>query len=396
MNRFVLPLFFALITAAPLLAQTEKGNGILSGSLSLAGTRYTDSQQNSRNVSPAFNITFGKFVKDNWLLGTNIGMSFLFRKVTPSVLNSAYGSTLTDRSNRLALKSFVRYYQTLGPVQVFAGAGVSLNLDGSRTEYMSSAQLSTGQNANLTLSPFFEAGANYFLTKRLAAQVVASNGFPLNVGVLSVGLVYWAGAGSTATQPTSTANPQTDAGRWLVEGSVDVSSGISSRKVIATKTVNTDAKADRTVFSFSPSVGYFVKKNTQVGVAFITSFTSSKQTELNKAATSSRSRVFGISPYWQHYLTNNRLTPFIRADVFFYRVGYGYNDEPISYVSSTVGASGRLGLAYMLRKSFIIETTLVSGSLSHDQNTIQADMPVTWSGNLSGQLGSGLSLRYVF
>ena len=392
MKRNVLPLFFALvITTAPLLAQTEKGNGILSGGISLLTTNSRFSQSGTQNaIYPSLSLTAGTFVKDNWLVGGNVMTSLSSTKTDFSASRS------TSQNTDLRIRPFVRHYWQAGAVQVFAGGGVSFNSTGTKSEASSSLAtpaVVVNKTNTLSVTPYLEAGVNYFLTRRLSLQATASaNALPVNVGLFSMGLVYWTGTGSTARQPTGTANPQTDRGRWVLEGSL----GLSSTKTTSELASNSPSRKQNQ-FTISPSAGYFIQKNTIIGIGFPLVFSSSEQVQPGgRTTTTTRNQTIGVSPYYQHYWANNRLTPFTRIDVFYSQSGNSANGSTISTTTSNVGAGGSIGLAYMLGERFIVETSLLSASVNRYVGRGVSEGSKGWTTTVSGQLGQGFSLRYVF
>ncbi len=381
-------LLFALLAlaTAPLLAQTEKGNGILSGGIS-AGYSHNRSQSGNI-VSPALTLTVGKFVKDHWLAGvaTSIGTTFgTYKNSTGTVMN-------TYQAIQVSATPFVRYYQQVGPVQLFGGVGVGFSLNTTKSENKPTAptQFVTDKSTDFSVSPYFETGVNYFLTKRLSLQATASaSSVPMNIGSFGLGLVYWTGTGSAATQPTGTANPQTDRGRWVVEGSL----GLSRNKTASELPLSSQKQSQ---FTVSPSVGCFARKNTIIGISFPLVFNSAEQVQQGgRSTTTTRSQTLGISPYYQHYWANNRLTPFTRIAVSYSLFGNSVNGSAVRYDISSVGASGGIGLAYMAGKRFIVETSLLNASVSRSTNSNDTAPSKTTSANLSGHLGSGFSLRCV-
>lgn len=386
MKPYSLLLFFALITTAPLLAQTEKGSGILSGGISVASANNRIEPGNtSLFVTPTLTLTVGKFVKDNWLVGLSASANTTFGtyKNSSGVVVNTYQAVPVNAT------PFVRYYQQVGPVQLFGGAGIRVGTNNIRTKNKPtvSAPFVINKTTDFSVSPHLEAGANYFLTKRLSLQATASaNALPMSVGSFGLGLVYWTGTGSTATQPTGTANPQTDRGRWLVEGNL----GLSSNKTATELPLTSQSQ-----FTISPSVGYFIQKNTIIGVSFPLVFSSSEQVQQGGRTTTARSQTLGISPYYQHYWANSRLTPFTRIMMSYARFGSSINGSPMRHEVSSVGASGSIGLAYMVGKRFIVETSLLNASVSRSVNSNGAASSKTTSASLSGRLGSGFSLRYV-
>ncbi len=397
MKRHSLLLLFAVaVTTAPLLAQTEKGNGLVSGGLSLG---YLSSPvagiSTNTQFTPSLNLTVGKFVKDDWLLGVGVLFNGRFNKYTANT--SRQNSAIIDQRNHeipIQIRPFVRHYWKFNQIQLFAGGGLTVDVNNSRSTSKTTsipgtsllAGTTSRESSSLSVNPYIEIGANYFLTKRLSLQAtVAAYSLPIGVGAVGLGLVYWTGTGSTATQPTGTANPQTDRGRWVVEAYVGGGrSRNSSEDPSASGGINSYSNSGYD-FSFYPSVGHFVSKNTVLGLSLISSFRNGNNTP--------RTQRLGVSPYWQHYWANNRLTPFTRIGVAYTQT----TSEGTDNKTADLGASGSIGLAYMVGKRFIIETALLNASVNRQKFfsiSNNADEICT-TATLSGQVGSGFSLRYV-
>ncbi|WP_461091212.1 hypothetical protein [Spirosoma gilvum] len=379
-------------------AQTQKGNGILSGSVSATYDRQTRPFSTISNAgptsiltnwAPALTITAGRFWKDNWLAALSVSGSLTQNQQNQSdnpdrtYPNTFYAITVTP---------FVRRYWQVGAVYVFAGAGVSVTTHGSKQSYfdVNGQLIESGRKTSTTnVTPQVEAGVNYLLTNRLGIQLVAStNSFPLTTAGLGAGLVYWTGPGRTATAQEQRENWQTDAGRWILEGGFSVNHQGTNQAAGAGQIAYQDKSS---VYSVSPSIGFFVKKNSLLGVSIPIMYSRSNFSSPGASTTQDEVWTVGIEPYFQQYWLSTRLTPYTR-------VGAGYNHYTSGdYKGYLIDGSIRLGLAYMAGQRFIIETSLLNASVSYlpAGRSEQPGAIKTWSGKISAGLTGAFALRYV-
>lgn len=380
-------------------AQTEKGNGLISGSLSVSSSWADNKSANTslRAWQPSLNVTVGRFVADNWLVGASVLAGTVFtRSERPSYIGTIE-RPITQRTDNLQLSfmPFVRRYWQFAPVQVFAGVGLSASINSQRqrndelTVTTGIPQLNTikQRTTSWTANPYLEAGVNYFLTKRLALQVAATaTSLPLNVGELSTGLVYWTGSDRAADPQEERSNGQTNRGNWIVEGSF-----IAGRSSSGYENGNATNKVATGTYSLRPSVAYFIRKNSMLGVAVPLQFIESRSSAQNRPASSINFWSVGISPYYQHYWTSTRLTPYTRVEASFLQFNYGSNARSIYSTSATAG----VGMAYMAGQRFIIETSVASATLAYTPSTGSEDGSRLWNAYLSAGLRGNFAIRYV-
>ncbi len=388
----------ALLLAGSVGAQTQKGNGLISGNLSLGYSRYnTSTQQTDDKQSvwqPQLRITAGHFVADNWLAGLSVSGALNVQTsnapLFPGQVKDAFGNSNVS----VDITPFARRYWQFAPVQVFAGAGLTVGLTDSRMT--DSGFDETGQPIRPTerreksfqVNPYLEAGVNYFLTNRLALQLVASTrSLPFALTGLSTGLVYWTGNDRKADPQQARDNQQTVRGNWIIEGSF--SSNRTARNFSADTTVDRYTSAQ---YAISPSVGYFIRRNTLLGVSIPVNFGSTQGSAQNTQAYSYWS--VSVSPYIQHYWASTRLTPFTRigATYLAFQSNSGYPlKKPVS-----LSASFNIGLAYMPGRRFIIETSFVDASLAYVTTRYDFGPTYTsWNTTLSAGLRGSFAVRYV-
>ncbi|WP_080057755.1 hypothetical protein [Spirosoma aerolatum] len=379
-------------------AQIQKGNGILSGSVSIAYNRQTQPFPNlpstgamrvQMNWMPALSITAGRFWKDNWLAGVSLSGSLTQNQQN---LEGNPDQTYPNTFYSVSVTPFVRRYWQLGSVYVFGGVGVSVSTNGSKQSYFDyNGQLNeSGQRTTtIGIAPRVEAGINYLVTSRLGVQLLAStNSFPLSTAGLSAGLVYWTGPGRTSNTQEQRDNPQTNAGKWVLEGGFSVTNQQTNQDA---GTGLTAYQSRTNVYSFSPSIGYFVGKNNLVGVSIPIAYSGNHLTSTNTPDSKDIQWTVGVVPYFQHYWLPTRLTPYTRIEA-----GYmHYTSEDYSGFSAS--GAVRVGLAYMIGQRFILETSLAGASVSY----IASDRPgrpgdvKTWNGGVSAGLTGNFGLRYV-
>lgn len=396
----------ALITAGLLVAystfaQTQKGNGILTGSLSVDYAKqehpFTIGQNDdptsiSSVWNPAVSVTMGRFWTDNWLVGLSLsGTSSMARQNLQANLDRSYLTT----SLSVAATPFIRRYWQIYSVYLFAGAGVSVNVaNGKQPFFDSNGQLvEPGQKiSSVGVNPQIEAGINYFLTNRLGLQLIATaSSLPMNIAGLGAGLVYWTGAGRRDRLREEHTNSQTDAGRWVLEGYFSVNHQKNSQ---AENAGGISYQSDSKNYYFSPSAGFFIRKNTLVGISIPIAYGANmfRPADPNLNSSSNENWLFGISPYLQHYWTSTRLTPYTKVHVGYTR----FNSDPSGVDSFGGGVS--LGLAYMAGQRFIIETSLANASANYLTSGKPTDMGwnKTWRTNISAGLTGNFAVRYVF
>lgn len=310
-------------------AQTEKGRGIWTGSLSF---NYGEEGSTSISRTSESGISFnrGVFFKDNWLVGGGLDMT----------LRTSSSSRSTNKTTTVSpgLSGFVRRYWGQDKWRVFLGGG--LELDYSSINY--SAESSSDENS-FAVRPIAQLGANYYLTDRVGLEAAAtSNSFPFSFGSLNVGVIILTG-GNTQNSTETFDAPQLSQGRWVVGGSFEFETD-------GTRSNRPGGGEQRSnSFSISPSVGFFVQNGLLVGIGIPFSSDWSESGSTNS---------LGISPYVRKYFFNQRLRPFVGADVTYAssRSRNRSGNSSRGYSDGELGVSA--GLAYLLGNRFIVEGTL--------------------------------------
>lgn len=382
-------------------AQTQRGNGIISGTI---GANYRRSDVNVNGfhqlsdytLIPQLNITGGKFVNNNWLLGLSVnGNAFVVEQEIQRSSGQAVTYRLQNRNASVVVTPFVRRYWQFKPIQIFAGAGPSVVISRSRllsqrVDNPSGQYVPTESMTNeLRISPRLEAGVNYFLTNRLALQLAAStSSLPFNVSSFDAGLMYWTGTDRKVVPQSARDNGQTNRGNWLLEGSFSTNRSVtkSDDGLVANRIVANQ-------YSISPSVGYFIGKHTLLGVSIPLTYEKAANELSRSSATDPYGRKdwsVGFSPYWQYYWAPNRLTPYTRVSATY------LTTIPSSGNRATTVAGGvNLGLAYRAGQRFIIETSLANVAFGHNLPGPLPQDPRTWNVNFSAGLSGNFAVRYV-
>lgn len=368
----------ALFCSGLAQAQTQKGNGILGGGIRLGYTLQKGESYKDPVISPRVNLQFGKFVADNWMLGIKLGLSGQYSR---SVFIPNRSVFRWGNETRPSVNPFFRRYWSVGPVLFFAGAGIQMDYGRifSKTANNSTREISTYKSANSSLNATVEAGGTYFLSNRLALQgAISGIGLPIPASSIGLGLVYWTGPNGSGKENTESALTPTQAGNWVIEGGF---SGNKSRQVTIVPTRYTETTTNN--LSINASIGRFIADNLLLGVGL--GF-SSQKSELPSPF--GPNQTYSVSPFLQKYLTNRRLTPYVRGSVLYSNSGATGADDRINSIQGVLA----LGLAYRISNRFLAETSL--GNVSYQLLQFNTDNKLH-AVNLSAQLGSGFSLRYV-
>ena len=371
-----------LLWAGIVQAQTQKGNGIVGGGVSLGygNSRFgvQASAGNRLSFTGSLNMEYGRFVADNWMLGAEVEFSRQAYRIETGI-----NRTLVNRNSDtdVSINPFVRRYWAIGPFLLFGGGGIQVstvnNFVYNTIRGPNNAGVEVRTN-RYTVQPTLEVGGTYFLSNRLALQgTISANSLPIPASHIGVGLVYWTGPSGTGATNSETSLTTTNQGKWVLEGGFNV--GGSKQDGV----VNSQNETGNVV-NLNISVGRFISKNTLLGVGLGLS------TNTRKFSTTSTFtyQTYSIAPYLQRYLSNRRLTPYLRGTVLYSSDRQTDFEQRIGSLQGNLG----LGLAYLISNRFIVETSLANASYQfieyNKDNRFRA-------ANLSAQLGSGFSLRYV-
>ncbi|OIN58677.1 hypothetical protein [Arsenicibacter rosenii] len=371
-----------------LFAQIQPGERLYGGSVSSRNTYShnlnTDVKNNSSFTASAVQLTVGKFRQNNWLTGINmsLGLSPGSNKIVSAVGGqNNYESGTRYLSYAVSLNPFVRRYWELNNIQLFVGGGIGVSVSGfySRDKEFPAEDYTFSGNRmfGFGISPSFEAGLNYFVTKHLALELkISTNAFPVSFGQLGAGFIYRTGDHALTLDNQAQTN-QTKKGGWLPGGSFSISN--TSVKTPGERNLTYDPG----IYKVSLSAGKFIRERTVLGIEAGYQYTE-RRTEGENASVS-KSKWFSVVPYVQTYWLTSRLTPFHRISASWSKL--------VGAQGNTFGLNGQFGLAYMLGERFIIETSLASVGVDYSRlgNSYETISPYA-----SASLGNQFALRYVF
>ncbi|WP_338870380.1 hypothetical protein WBJ53_22625 [Spirosoma sp. SC4-14] len=382
-----LQLFFCLLVLSTMAkGQTEKGRGLLTGSVSLKVTsQYTSSTSiaNPRITcyAPAVAIDRGVFVKDNWLVGGGLALSTSFNIYNPTNSTKSY-----DYNG--SASAYIRRYWSANQFRLFLGGGLTGSLYHShfQTQDVLSQSSSKLIGTNFSVKPFTEIGAMWPINNRLAVEAsTQSTAFPFSFNWFGVGLTLMTGGVKPVSSAPAADAYQTQAGHWLLGGSLGLNNSLNENGTLSSTT-----SSRQTSFDFSPSIGKFVRKNRLIGVSIPFHISHSKE-DGGKATYTQ----LGLAPYIKNYLTDGQLRPFIQGNLLFstsWLKGSGNAQESVSRQTQSYGAGVSIGLAYMLGKRFIIEAELggINAAYAPDK-----EFTSSWAINANATLSPTFTINYV-
>lgn len=157
----------------PVKAQLQKGTKYVGATISFNGNHqsfdYTPDVTNNTSKFSTFNVNpsfqFGKFVKDNRMIGIGIGTSMAFSKSK----SSYSGQDHLSKSDNIAynLSPYIRQYKSLSPKwAIFLNSSVNLAYLHFKNTNDGEAKKNDGYSAGLYVTP----GISYWITPRFALQ----------------------------------------------------------------------------------------------------------------------------------------------------------------------------------------------------------------------------------
>jgi outer membrane protein W len=142
---------------------------------------------------------------------------------------------------------------------------------------------------------------------------------------------------------------------------------------IANTSISTSKYSKQFNFNLSPTAGYFIKKNWEVGGGFQFGINKAKFDDYysngsgNTLMANLRTVTTGANIYSRYYFGNSsKLKPFVVAGLIYqHRTGNELNDIPLSYspakynfASNSLLAHGGVGLAYFVNRNIAFTTSL--------------------------------------
>lgn len=388
-----------LLLATAAFAQTEKGNSFVSGNISTGYsiTRLNDTKSNRAGSSTiSAGVSYGKFIKDNIAWRTDVSESFNFNFV-----KSEFGFQSTKVNMpviALSFKTMGLYYFGKERWRGFVGGGVSVSGNFTKAKKVSNPSNSTNyiqKNNNFSVAPAFEAGAMYFLSKRLAIQLSASSSsFPMGIGGLSTGLYYWLKPTSFEVESKEFSTLQKS--RWIV----GTTFGVTANKARANAQHISQNNVNSNGANINVQAGKFVRDRMIVGASLGYSINNTKvPSNTNNTAqyTKNSTSNYNGSFFLTKYLTTTRLTPYVGVRVNYSRAVNTHKsavlDSQSGYMNS-YSLMPNIGLAYLISNHFLVESQLADLYMYYSvpANSIEKSFGV----NITGGLRPNFSLLYVF
>ncbi len=321
-------------------AQTEKGDVIVGLNFMIGSSKGTDSFQKTTTFAQSSNLSVGKFIKKDLMLGLAFNNYFGNRKLFPVNGNV--------KNNELGINVQIRQYLYHKDNLLFfvgGGAGISSSkrVDENTTE--------TSESGSSNASIFAELGLNYFISKKVAleSRIITSSTFMDLSGVsngFSVGLKYFPGNKSylqTETIDNAYKN-------WLIGARFE-----SSGNSVKTRPGN-ENKSSGVHYEINAGKFLGTKRNhlLALGLNLFAYKTGMSPDEY-------KNNEFMITPFYEYYLKTERLSPFI-----------GLSSSLLLYSpdNNTFDSYQRLsiGLAYFLKDHFLVKANFAALSTSL-QNT---------------------------
>ncbi|MFD1142912.1 outer membrane beta-barrel protein [Larkinella insperata] len=360
-------------------AQTEKGQGIWTGNLSVEYSSQkndiTPNTYRSHSIQSGLALNRGAFFKDNWLIGVGVSAGLNANRSSRAYLNQREKDKTTELST--GLNGYIRRYWGRDRWRVFLGGGLTLNYNTINHE---GENVQSPDGNSFTASPIFQVGANYYLTDRIGLEASTNTGsYPFSLSGVGVGLVILTGVNSSSSAESYEA-PQTAKGRWIVGGgfSFITTGGRDNQPGAQEERSNT--------FTISPSIGWFVQKNLLLGVSVPLGLSSSDD---------GSAFVYGINPYVKKYISDNRLRPYVSGDLLYAATRNKSSVNDTKTTNHQAGVAVGAGLAYLLGERFIVEATLGSVYFNKQFYPENSDYK-SWNGGLSATLQPGFTINYVF
>ncbi len=177
-----------------------------------------------------------------------------------------------------------------------------------------------------------------------------------------------------------TVNAQTEKGKWIISGSTSISYATTNLTLeFEGEEISDDTKGS--IFSLTPSVGYFVINNLAVGLDL--SFASTNNDNgTTDVTTSSFSSILGGTYYFE---AGDKFKPFVGLGAGLITTSSGDDD---ALKSNGLALRGRGGLAYFVNQSLSIDFSVLYLN-TNQKNKENSDLV---SKNSSIAVGLGFSL----
>jgi hypothetical protein len=215
MNRIILSLILALFIFSA-NAQFQKGNILLGGDLSYSGNKSTSQNYSgeAKYNTGNFDISLGKAIKENAVVGINLG----FQPLT-NTYNTGVG-LYTEKTNNYSIGIFYRVYKSLGKdFYIFGEAGGGYTGSTTNTKDTTGNEISTGSGN----------GGNLYFSPGIAYKV--SNKFFIELSIPQIFTIHYASSNTKTGSVTTETDKGFTAGVNLSSNPLDAL-GIGFRLVL--------------------------------------------------------------------------------------------------------------------------------------------------------------------
>lgn len=208
-----------LLTESVAQAQIEKGQGLVTGSISASFDRFTFSGSDftSGNKQGAVFISYGKFIKKSILIGTELSLGGSNQTASDRSVHINLGNT-----SSITVAPFARYFWQRDRLLLYTGGGIIIG----RSQFSSGLDAALVHAKTTTFSANLQgqAGVIYQLSKRIGVELHATaDVLPFSLSSAGAGFVLFTGASSPVSQQNTS-----DGYSQLKRGGVVLSTGFST------------------------------------------------------------------------------------------------------------------------------------------------------------------------
>ncbi len=166
-KKIIFSVLGGLFLHIPAMAQLEKGTGYLGATISFNGSHFKFPEQsaaiNRLAVNPS--LQFGKFIRNNVMVGVGIGSSHDFY----SVIDESQGSSVNQKmnTNEFYLSPYIRHYKSLNAKwAIFLTSSARVSIIKSKRDDGTSTNNDDGYAVGLNVKP----GLAYWITPRFSLE----------------------------------------------------------------------------------------------------------------------------------------------------------------------------------------------------------------------------------
>ncbi|KAA0992616.1 hypothetical protein [Dyadobacter aurulentus] len=340
-----------LVTCVSAVAQTKKGQTIWTAHINSQFVQTLQTPVKSPRYSHGGSGEVSFFIRDELAIGVGAKGSWDGYRLD---IGDSESLKMESKTSTSSVNPFMRKYWQLSPFTIYAGVGADLAFSKNK-----SLQYAVGQayddrvNRSVNIAAQAQLGVIYPLTSRLGLEFGArSNLFPLTVNTARLGLLLFTGSETKTRAENSPESPLTK-GRWLLSGSFGYT-------VNAGHTADTNGRFEyrtpATSIELAPAL--FMRDRLLVGIGIFAGFQGGVLNTPEKAAFvtvgDKKPVLVGLRPFLRKYLSPTKLTPYLEGYASYDRIMGGGGPA-----TNTYNAGGKLGLAYILGKNWIVEANLL-------------------------------------